>query len=123
MANYDAIFVLAPGLSEEKLDSLLAKFEKKVKDNGGEVQKIEKWGQKRLNFEFKRYKGGKEGFYILMTFSGEGKTVSVLRESLRLQEEVMRQIITCVKEEALPGPEEAVVFPEMTQEQPSGQPQ
>jgi small subunit ribosomal protein S6 len=124
MANYDAIFVLAPGLSEEKVDSLLAKFEKKIKDNGGEITRTEKWGQKRLNYEFKRYKGVKEGFYILMTFTGEGKTVSVLRETLRLQEEVMRQIITCVKEEAPAAAEEAaVVFPEISQEQPSGQPQ
>ena len=124
MASYDAIFVLAPGLSEEKVDSLLAKFEKKVKDNGGEVQRTEKWGQKRLNYEFKRYKGVKEGFYVLMTFSGDGKTAAALRELLRVQEEAMRQIITCVKEERLEAPEEvAVVFPEIAQEQAIGKPQ
>ena len=121
MVNYDAIFVLIPGLPEEKIDSLIARFEKKLKDNGGEAQKTEKWGIKRLNFEFKKHKGIKEGFYVLMTFQGGGKAISALRDALRLQEEVIRHIITRAME--APISEEAVVFPEMTAEQPSGQPQ
>jgi small subunit ribosomal protein S6 len=121
MVNYDAIFVLAPGLPEEKTDSLLAKFEKKIKDNGGEIQKTEKWGLKRLNFEFKKHKGIREGFYVLLKFAGSGKAVLALRDTLRLQEEVIRQIITCAEEET--APEEAVVFPEISVEQPGGQPQ
>ncbi|MFA4967417.1 MAG: 30S ribosomal protein S6 [Candidatus Margulisiibacteriota bacterium] len=116
MASYDAIFVLAPGLAEEKIDALLAKFEKKLKDNDGEIEKIEKWGLKKLNFEFKKHKGVKDGFYILMTFKGGGKAVSALRELLRIQEEVIRQIITLAKEIQVPSAEEAVVFPEISAE-------
>jgi small subunit ribosomal protein S6 len=116
MASYDAIFVLAPGLTEEKIDALLAKFEKKLKDNGGEVEKTEKWGLKKLNYEFKKHKGVKDGFYVLMTFNGGGKAVAALRELMRLQEEVIRQIITLAKEESAPGAEEAVVFPEISAE-------
>ncbi len=122
MTNYDAIIALAPSLNEEKVDGLLSKFGKKIKDNGGEVQKIEKWGMKRLNYEFKSHKGLKDGFYVLMVFSGAGKTVSALRDSLRLSEEVIRQMITRAPEEVAVGAEEAVVFPDISVEQPSGKP-
>ena len=121
MINYDAIIVLAPGLTEEKMDSLLAKFEKKIVDNGGEAGKIEKWGMKRLNFEFKKHKGIREGFYLLMQFGGTGKAVTALRDTLRIQEEVIRQIITRAPE--APAPEEVEVFPEVSAEQASGRTQ
>ncbi|HTY13619.1 MAG TPA: 30S ribosomal protein S6 [Candidatus Omnitrophota bacterium] len=121
MANYDAIIALVPSLNEEKVDGLVSRFEKRIKDNGGEVQKVEKWGMKRLNYEFKNHKGIKDGFYILIAFSGSGKAVTALRDTLRLQEEVIRQMITRAEEEA-PAAEEAVVFPDISAEQPSGKP-
>ncbi len=121
MAKYDAICVLSPGLAEEKIDALILKFEKKIKDGGGEVEKTEKWGMRKLQFVFKKHKGFKDGFFLLIKFSGEGKSVSALRDIFRIQEEVIRHIITCVVEEVIPGAEEAVVFPEMIGEQAGGQ--
>jgi len=98
MANYEALCAFDPRVAEDKLDALIAKFEKKIKDNEGEITKIEKWGVKRIPFTFSRHKGLKEANYVVIKFSGGGPAVNVLKENFRIQEEVIRHIITKAKE-------------------------
>jgi small subunit ribosomal protein S6 len=111
MNDYEAIIVLTPALGDDKIDALMARFEKKIKDGGGELIGIEKWGRKKLNFVFQKHKNLKEGFYVLINFKGAGSTVTSLRDAFRVQEEVIRhQIARAQVREAAPAPEE-VVFP------------
>ncbi|MBI5699132.1 30S ribosomal protein S6 [Candidatus Saganbacteria bacterium] len=111
MTDYEAIIVLTPALGDDKIDALLSRFEKKIKDGGGELGSIEKWGRKRLNFIFQKHKNLKEGFFVLLNFKGVGSTVTSLRDAFRVQEEVVRhQIARATARESAPAPAE-VVFP------------
>lgn len=111
MNDYEAIIVLTPALGDDKIDALLNRFEKKIKDSGGEPGPVEKWGRKKLNFIFQKHKNLKEGFFVLLNFKGVGSTVTSLRDAFRVQEEVVRhQIARATARESAPAPAE-VVFP------------
>jgi small subunit ribosomal protein S6 len=122
MENYEALFALVPNLTEEKVENLLSRFEKRVKDHGGELVKCEKWGSKKLPFTFQRHKALKEAFYVLLVFKGTGETVNSLRDAFRIQEEVIRHLILRAKEAELPLIEESTFPAEPAKEESLGQP-
>ena len=69
----------------------IAKFEKVVTDNGGNVEKIDKWGTKKLAYPI-NYKA--EGYYVLMTYTAAPTLNKELERVARISDEVMRQMIT-----------------------------
>lgn len=122
MNSYDAICIFDPRIKEEKLGAILSKFEKVIKEGGGEVEKMDKWGLKKLAFTFKKTKGLKEGYYILINFKGSAKITLELQNILRVTEDVIRFIITraTAKElEAFQAPEEKVEIAESMLIKPS----
>ena len=123
MGTYEAICVFNPSTAEDKIETILSKFEKKIKDNEGEVEKVEKWGQKRLAFEFKKHKGIKDGYYVLINLKGTGKTVSALRDAFRIQEEIIRHSIIKAEPKELAALVEATEFSPAFKGENGGQPQ
>ncbi|KAF0132838.1 MAG: hypothetical protein FD145_1543 [Candidatus Saganbacteria bacterium] len=117
---YEAFCFIMPNINEENIDVLISKFEKKIKENGGEMEKVEKQGIKKLPFVFGKHKRIKEALLLFIKFKGDGKTVTALKDMFRIQEEVIRHLIARAKKEAVQEAEAPVVFPEM--EKPSGQP-
>ena len=64
-ANYEAVYILDPSLSEEAIASLIAKFKGVVEANGT-VSEVDEWGKRRLAYPINDLM---EGYYVLMTFS------------------------------------------------------
>ena len=50
MKKYEMLYILDNSVSDEEKDQLIAKFENLVKDNGGVVEKSDKWGAKKLAY-------------------------------------------------------------------------
>ena len=72
------------------LDSIIEKFENIVKNAGGNVEKTDKWGVKKLAYEID-YKS--EGYYVLMTFSCEASLISEIERVANITEEMLRRMI------------------------------
>ena len=72
MNKYEMIYILDAACSDEEKEALIAKFEGVVTKNGGTVEKTDKWGVKKLAYAID-YKT--EGYYVCMTFCGEGALV------------------------------------------------
>ena len=70
---------------------MIAKFEGVVKNNGGVVEKTEKWGVKKLAYPID-YKT--EGYYVLMTFECDATLVQEMKRVVGITEHVMRRLIT-----------------------------
>ena len=127
MESYDALFAFNSQLPEEQKDLIIAKLEKKIVDLGGKTEKTEKWGHRRLPFTFSKHKQAKEGFFVLINFKGSPETPKALTNLVRVQEGVIRHMITKTKEREIPL-EEEVIFPGAEKAPPqkeaeSGQPQ
>ncbi len=130
MKDYEAILILNPRITEEKVENIVDRLKKKITDSNGEVVKVNRQGVKKLPFTFQKHKRLKDGLYMAVDFKGIGKTSESLVPFLRLQEDIVRFMIT-IKEEsnvAVPAeivPEESVSIEakpaEVKEEPASGQ--
>ena len=91
MRKYEMLYILSTELAEEVRDGIIAKFESVVKENGGSVEKVDKWGVKKLAYPI-NYKP--EGFYVLMTFESEVALVAELKRVARITDGILRILIT-----------------------------
>lgn len=90
MRNYETMYILKPHLEEDGVNTLIARFEDVVKNNGGEITKTELWGKRRLAFEVN---DTSEGFYVLMTFKSPSSAPQELDRILRIQDDVVRHLV------------------------------
>jgi small subunit ribosomal protein S6 len=88
--NYETLYIVAANTEETARENLIKKFEAVVTSKGGTIEKTDKWGSKRLAYpiDFKT-----EGFYVLMTFSGDNTIPAELERNMRIAEEIVRFIV------------------------------
>ena len=90
-ANYEAMYILNPALSEEQVAALVAKFKTVVEANGT-VSEIDEWGKRRLAYPVNDLM---EGYYVLMTFNAAAAVPAELDRIFRITDGVMRSMIIC----------------------------
>ncbi|MBQ9974047.1 MAG: 30S ribosomal protein S6 [Oscillospiraceae bacterium] len=94
-ANYEAVYILDPALSEEAITSLVAKFKGVVEANGT-VSEVDEWGKRRLAYPINDLM---EGYYVLMTFNAAAAVPAELDRVFRITDGVMRSMIVCKDEQ------------------------
>lgn len=89
MNKYETTFILEPGLEEAKVTESVDKVSQWIKDLGGEVLEVQRWGKRRLAYEIGRRR---DGIYTLMLYQGPGAIVKELERRLKLDETVLRTL-------------------------------
>jgi small subunit ribosomal protein S6 len=84
------MFILRPDLEEEKYDILIAKFKGIIEAGKGEVINLNRIGRRRLAYEVKKFR---EGFYLLLNYSGESSVTDELERNFRITDDVIRYLI------------------------------
>ena len=87
MNKYETTFILEPGLDEARVNEEVERASQWVKDLGGEVLEVQRWGKRRLAYEIGKRR---DGIYTLILHQGQGPQVKELERRLRLNEAVMR---------------------------------
>ena len=93
MTNYETLFIINPNIAQEDI-SLVIDRVKNVIETGGTVTEIAEWGKKRLAYEIQKLR---EGYYVLIKFQAQAKTLDELNHVYRITENILRGII--VKQE------------------------
>ncbi len=94
-ANYEAVYILKPDLSEEQIAALVERFKGVVEANGT-VSEVDEWGKRRLAYPINDLM---EGYYVLMTFTAAAAAVPAeLDRIFRITDGVMRSMIVCKDE-------------------------
>ena len=91
MTKYEMLYILDASLEEEAKEALIKKFEDLVVNNGGAIEKTDRWGLKKLQYPI-NYKT--EGYYVLMTFEAEKTLVVELKRIIGITDGVIRRLIT-----------------------------
>mgnify|MGYP004692270773 CR=1 FL=1 len=91
MNRYEMLYIISNEIEDEAKEAVVAKFEKIVTDNGGSVEKIDKWGTKKFAYPI-NYKA--EGYYVLMTYEAAPTLNKELERIANITDEVIRQMIT-----------------------------
>lgn len=93
MRKYEIVCIVK-ALEEEATNAVIEKFEKLIVDNGGTIDKIDRWGKKRLAYEIKDML---DGYYCLFYITAEPAVVNEVDRVMKITDEVLKHMI--VKEE------------------------
>jgi small subunit ribosomal protein S6 len=94
--TYELMFIVRPDMTEEDLDKLIATLQAVVPPTGGNVQRVDKMGKRRLAYTVRRFH---EGIYVLMIIEGGGAVIHELERRLRVTEPVIKFLTVRIDEE------------------------
>ena len=95
MRIYENLFIVKPDATEEEIDHLIETMSKNVTTAGGTVDKVDKWGKRRLAYRVDKYK---EGAYVLFQFSSGPETVKEFERRLRVSDLVIKFLTVRIDE-------------------------
>ena len=87
MRTYELMAIFRPELAEADVRSEVAQIEKALAERGAEIKQTDFWGKRRLAYEIKHLN---EGYYAVVSFSGEARAVDDLDRALSLSDNVLR---------------------------------
>ncbi len=94
--TYEILFIADPNLGEPEVDALTAVVQGYVEKEGGRIQKVEKWGKKRLAYNVGKHR---EGSYVLIVTEGSSVLVKEVERRLRVTDGVVRFLTVRVDED------------------------
>jgi small subunit ribosomal protein S6 len=97
LRTYELLYIIKPDLDAEKTVATVEKFAELVKNNKGEVVRLDQWGKRRLAYELQDYR---EGFYVLMQFKAEPALASEVERILKISDNIIKYLITRMGEDA-----------------------
>ena len=89
MRNYEIMFIVNPNTPDEEVDKINSQVEGVITSGGGQVQKLEKMGKRKLAYEIDRHR---EGHYVLFVVSANGDIVREVERRLRVMDPVIKYI-------------------------------
>jgi small subunit ribosomal protein S6 len=92
---YEELFIIRPDEPEEQIDQLIEQLTVLVANHGGNVDKSEKWGVRKLAY---RVQKRTEGFYVLLQFNAQPEAVHELERKLRVSDQVLKFLTVRVDE-------------------------
>jgi small subunit ribosomal protein S6 len=89
MRTYEQLFIVNTAATDTDVDALLEQLTGIIKASGGNLDKTDKWGVRKLAYRVNRQT---EGSYILLAFSCAAQTVRELERRLRVADLVLKFI-------------------------------
>ena len=87
MRIYEELFIMKPDLPEEEVDTFVEQLTANIATVGGTVDKVEKWGKRRLAYKVDKFK---DGTYVLLQFTSDAEAVKEVERRLRVAETVIK---------------------------------
>lgn len=95
MRIYEELFIVRPDAVEEEIDAYIEQVKGVVASGGGTVDKVDKWGVRRLAY---RVEKRSEGFYVLVQFTAGPEAVKEVERRMRVTDMVMKWITVRIDE-------------------------
>ena len=96
MREYELLYIIKTDVTEEQTAATVEKFNEVLKSQGAEIASVDQWGKRKLAYEIdKKYR---DGYYVLVKFNTETAVVNETDRLLKIDETVLRHIITRVGE-------------------------
>ena len=90
MNKYEVLYIIRTDLEEEAIKAVVEKFSAVITANGGEIEKCDEWGKRRLAYPID-YKN--EGYYVLVKFTSNPAFPAELDRILGITDGVIRSMI------------------------------
>ena len=90
MNQYEVMYVIDTALEDSARIELIDRFSDLVKKNGGEIDRVDEWGKRRLAYAI-NYKT--EGYYVLMYIKAPAELPKELERNFQISDKVLRSLI------------------------------
>ena len=90
MNQYEVMYVIDATLEDSARVELINRFSELVKKNGGEVDRVDEWGKRRLAYPI-QYKT--EGYYVLMYIKAPANVPKEIERNLQISDNVLRYLV------------------------------
>lgn len=105
MRRYELVCIFDPQVGENRFDEMVARYEGLLKAGGAEVANIDRWGMRQLAYTSAALRKRRQGYFVLYQFLGEPSVLKPLESELRIDEAVLRHLLTAVEGDFLRVPE------------------
>ena len=89
MNQYEVMYVLDPALEDSARTELINRFSDLVTKNGGEVDRVDEWGKRRLAYAI-QYKT--EGYYVLMYIKAPAELPREIERNMQISDSILRYL-------------------------------
>ena len=93
---YEILFIADPNLGEPEVDALTATVQGFLEKEGAKIQKVEKWGKKRLAYLIGKHR---EGSYVLLVVESKASAIKEVERRIRVTDGVVKFMTVRVDEE------------------------
>jgi small subunit ribosomal protein S6 len=94
--KYELVYLVSPTSTDEQVTDLHTQVEAIVQRIGGQIEKTENWGRRRLAYEIGPHK---EGTYVVETIVGSGELMKEIDRRLKVTDLVIRHLAVRIDEE------------------------
>ena len=96
MRDYELLDIIKTVVGEEQTQAVIDRYNGILEGEGATVEKVDKWGKRKLAYTIdKKYT---DGFYVLVNFKGEANAVDEVDRLMKIDENLLRHMITRVDE-------------------------
>ena len=90
MNQYEVMYIIDTALEEQARADLINRFSGLVELNGGQVDRVDEWGKRRLAYAID-YKT--EGYYVLMYIAAPADLPRELERNFQISDSVLRYMV------------------------------
>jgi small subunit ribosomal protein S6 len=92
---YEELFIVKPDAPEEEVDQFVEQLQTQLKASGATVDKVEKWGKRKLAYRVDKYR---EGYYVLLQITAGPDMAKELERRLRVSDLVLKFLTVRIDE-------------------------
>jgi small subunit ribosomal protein S6 len=96
--NYESAVIINAAIEEEQIEATIKRIEDTIRNNGGEIVDVDKWGRKRLAYAVNKTKSG---YYVIIRFIAPPEAISKLERMYQLDEFIIRYLTIVLDKFAL----------------------
>lgn len=101
--RYELALVATPALPEAEHDKVITSFEEMIVSLGGVVQKVDRWGRRKLAYSIRKFN---EGNYTFILYDGEPSVEKEVVRRIKLSDTFLRFLSVRADAERVPTDEE-----------------
>ena len=92
------VYIVKPDLPEEEVDATVNLVRESIEGGGATVDKVDKWGKRRLAYRVRRYW---DGYYVLVQYSVDGQEAlpKEVERKLRVTDSVIKFLTVRIDED------------------------
>lgn len=100
---YETTFLINASLDDPIIEQIIKKYENFIKEHGGEIILLERWGRRRLAYPINKKNSA---FYVYVEYFAPPTIVKELERAFQLDENIMRYLTVVVTKKALKAKEQ-----------------